>query len=232
MTDRAYFDSRFAFDPRREVVWREIVGYFHRQGIVPRGATVLELGAGYAHFINNVDARRRIALDGSDITVEYAKPGVEVLTQRCDEPLPLDSSSVDVVFASNLFEHLSSAQLQATAREVLRVLKPGGRLIAMQPNYRYCAREYFDDYTHVSVFSHVSLEDFFSSQGFRSVLVVPRFMPFSMKSRLPVVPAAIRLYLSLPVRPFAKQMLLAFEKGRSAESAPQRVEATVAGTTG
>jgi SAM-dependent methyltransferase len=135
-----------------------------------------------------------------------------VLTQPGDRPFPLESNSIDVVFASNLFEHLTTAELQKAAAEILRVLRPGGRLVAMQPNYRYCSKEYFDDYTHVSVFSHVSLEDFFTSQGFHTALVVPRFMPFSMKSRLPVIPAIIRLYLSLPARPFAKQMLLAFEK--------------------
>jgi SAM-dependent methyltransferase len=212
MTDRSYFESRFAFDARRELVWRELVGYLHRRGIIPRGGAVLELGAGYCHFINNVDAKRRIALDAGPITPEYAKPGVEVLTQPGDRPFPLESNSIDVVFASNLFEHLTTAELQKAAAEILRVLRPGGRLVAMQPNYRYCSKEYFDDYTHVSVFSHVSLEDFFTSQGFHTALVVPRFMPFSMKSRLPVIPAIIRLYLSLPVRPFANQMLLAFEK--------------------
>jgi SAM-dependent methyltransferase len=209
----AYFQTRFAFDPKREVVWREITAYFHARGIIPRGGTVLELGAAYCHFINNIDAREKIALDSSAISVQYAGPHVRVLTQPCDEPLPLDAGSIDVVFASNLFEHLTHAQLASTAREILRVLRPGGRLVIVQPNYAYCARQYFDDYTHVSVFSHVSLPDFLAEQGFAPVLVEPRFLPFSMKSRLPVVPLAIRLYLNLPLRPFAGQMLLVLERG-------------------
>jgi SAM-dependent methyltransferase len=215
MTNKAYFQTRFAFDPKREVVWQEIVAYFHARQIVPRGATVLELGAGYCHFINNVDARQKIALDIGPVTAAHARSDVRVLTQRADDTLPLESSSVDAVFASNLFEHLTRPALEAAAREILRVLRPGGRLVIVQPNYKYCARDYFDDYTHVGVFSHVSLTDFFQSEGFTPVVVQPRFLPFSMKSRLPIVPWAIRLYLNLPVRPFAAQMLLVLEKQTS-----------------
>ena len=212
MTTDTYFDTRFQFDPRREVVWREIIRYLHARGIVPRAGTVLELGAGYCHFINNVEAREKIALDTSAIARTHAAKNVRVLTQRCDEPLPLADQSVDVVFASNLFEHLSRPELEAASRQIRRVLKHGGRLVILQPNYKYCARHYFDDYTHVSVFTHVSLVDFLQSQGFTPVRVEPRFMPFSMKSRLPALPWAIRLYVSLPVRPFAAQMLLALER--------------------
>ena len=88
------------------------------------------------------------------------------------------------------------------------MLKPGGRLIIIQPNFRYCAREYFDDYTHVSVFSHVSLADALGAAGFYVDVVVPRFMPLTLKSRLPQWPWAVALYLRSPIRPLAKQMLL------------------------
>jgi len=38
--------------------------------------------------------------------------------------------------------------------------------------------------------------------------VIPRFLPLTMKSRLPRWRWAVALYLRLPVRPMAKQMLL------------------------
>jgi SAM-dependent methyltransferase len=211
-TTDAYFQTRFAFDPKREVVWREIIRYFHTRHIVPRGSTVLELGAGYCHFINNVDAKQKIALDTSAVCRQHASADIRVLTQRCDEPLPLDAKTVDVVFASNLFEHLARPELECATREILRILRPGGRLVVVQPNYKFCAKHYFDDYTHVSVFSHVSLTDFFQTHGFTPVIVQPRFLPFSMKSRLPAVSWGVRLYLNLPLRPFAAQMLLVLEK--------------------
>ena len=40
------------------------------------------------------------------------------------------------------------------------------------------------------------------------ILLLPRFLPFSLKSRLPKSPYLVRLYLRLPLRPLAKQMLV------------------------
>jgi hypothetical protein len=55
-------------------------------------------------------------------------------------------------------------------------------LSVIQPNFRYAYREYFDDYTHVAIFTHVSLCDVFRASGFDIVDVKPRFLPLSIKS--------------------------------------------------
>lgn len=210
--DTGYHRSRFAYDPKREAVWRAIVAYLRQRGIVPEDAAILELGAGYCHFINNVSARAKYALDQSEAVRAHAGPNVTVLVQRCDEPTPLPAESVDVVFASNLFEHLDREALDRTTAEAHRVLRRRGRLVLVQPNYRYCYREYFDDYTHVSVFSHESLADYLTTRDFEVTRIVPRFIPFSMKSRLPKAQWMVALYLRLPVRPFAGQMLVVGER--------------------
>jgi Lon protease-like protein len=87
-------------------------------------------------------------------------------------------------------------------------LKNGGTLTIVGPNYRFCYDEYFDDYTHISVFSDRSLADFVEAHGFKVVDTVPRFMPLTIKSRLPVSDLLIRLYLMSPIKPLGKQMLL------------------------
>jgi hypothetical protein len=76
--------------------------------------------------------------------------------------------------------------------------------VASGPAYR----EYFDDYTHVSVFSHVSLADFLRVNGFDLLEIRPRFLPLTVKSRLPVLPWLIKAYLASPIKPMAKQMLI------------------------
>ena len=87
-------------------------------------------------------------------------------------------------------------------------MKPGALLTIVQPNFRYCTREYFDDYTHVSIYTDRSLCDLLAANEFQIERCVPRFLPLTIKSRLLVHPLLIRLFLASPFKPFGKQMLV------------------------
>jgi hypothetical protein len=78
----------------------------------------------------------------------------------------------------------------------------------LQPNWRYAFREYFDDYTHVTVWSHISMSDLLTAQNWEVMDVRRRFLPLTIKSRLPVWPLLIRAYLLSPIKPLGKQMLI------------------------
>jgi SAM-dependent methyltransferase len=206
----SYHDTRFTFDRRRDQLWQTLCESFFSQLIRP-DFHVLELGAGYCHFINHVRCARRFAVDQWEGFSHFAEPGVETKVGSASDLDFVPDGSVDFAFASNLFEHLTREELSATLQELKKKLRPGGTLNVLQPNYRYAYREYFDDYTHVSVFSDRSLSDFLAAQGFRVIAAEPRFLPLTIKSRFPVVPGLIRLYLLLPVKPFAKQMFIRAE---------------------
>jgi hypothetical protein len=202
-----YFDSRLPSDPRREVLWRTLWrAYFCH--LIRADDTVLDLGAGYCHFINNVRSQRRLAVDKWPGFAAWAAPGVEARVGDIGDLAWLADGSVDFVLASNVFEHLSKDALSRLLPRLREKLASRGRLCLIQPNYRYCSKEYFDDYTHVTVFSHVSIGDLLTAHGFRVLECRPRFLPLTVKSRLPVHPALIRAYLASPIRPGAKQMLV------------------------
>ena len=128
----------------------------------------------------------------------------------------VEDGAVDFAFASNIFEHLTQPQLASTLFALSKKLAPTGTLTILQPNYRYAFREYFDDYTHVTIWSHVSLPDFLVANGFEIVELRARFLPLTIKSRLPVWPFLIRTYLALPAKPLGKQMLVVARVRRSA----------------
>ena len=202
-----YHASRLTHDPKRAVVWGALWRYYF-SGLIPPDSCVLDLGCGYGDFINSVAARRRVALDAWPDFPRYLAPGVEAHVGGVTDLGFLDDGSVDFAFASNLFEHLAQPDFASVLRQLRTKLGAGGVLVILQPNYRYAYREYFDDYTHVAVYSHISLADFLTANGYEVLEVRPRFLPLTVKSRLPVSPALIRTYLRSPVSPMGKQMLL------------------------
>lgn len=202
-----YHETRLSFDSRREVLWKTLCeACFQR--LVPPAACVLELGAGYSHFINHIRCQRRIAVDKWPGFLRYVDPDVIAHVGEVTDLSFIPDKSLDFVFASNLVEHLTQGQFAMVLDELQKKLKPGGTLSLLQPNYRLAYREYFDDYTHVAVYSDRSLVDYLESHGFRVIDCRPRFLPLTVKSRLPVWPFLIRLYLWLPYKPLAKQMLV------------------------
>jgi hypothetical protein len=202
-----YFATRFKTNDDRSVLWSTLcVSVFQRY--VPQSGSVIELGAARADLINNIVASRRIAIDVWPGVAENVAAGVEAHVGPATDLSFVEDRSIDVVFASNLVEHLDIEENRKMFTEVSRVLTDTGRFILVQPNFRTSHKRYFDDYTHVSIWTDVSLSDFLQAEGFQVERVEPRFLPLTVNSRLPVRPWLIRLYLKSPLKPFAGQMLV------------------------
>lgn len=169
---------------------------------------MLDLGCGYGSFINSVVAARRIAIDSWPDFPRFLDAGVEGIVGSVLDLDSLPDLSVDFAFASNLFEHLTQADFATVLQALRHKLSPHGTLTILQPNYRYAYREYFDDYTHITVYSHISLSDFLTAHGYEVLSVSPRFLPLTVKSRLPVWSPLIAGYLASPIKPMGKQMLV------------------------
>jgi SAM-dependent methyltransferase len=206
-----YFEIRLTPVAARERVWRYLTGYLQR--FFPPDASIVDVGAGYCDFINNAVAVEKHAIDLYPELKTYAASDVQVHIGDAAEQLPLiPAGTVDLVFASNFLEHLDRDQIRVFLSAVHQTLRPGGRLMLLQPNFRKCARTYFDDYTHVSVHSDRSLPDLLMSEGFEIVTVDPRIMPMTLKSQGSRLWFLVPLYLRLPWRPFARQMLVVAAK--------------------
>jgi len=181
----------------------------------PDGAT-LDLGAGYCHFINQIASREKLALD---LNVEnlrlYAGAGVRCIEASGADLAGIGSASLNSVFASNVYEHFPSREsVSSSLEEVHRVLRPGGRAIILQPNFAYCAKQYFDYFDHRLIFTHKGMAEGLTIAGFELERVTAQFLPYTSKSALPAAPWLVSMYLAFPPawRVLGGQMLLVARK--------------------
>lgn len=211
------YDRRFAGEAKfRSAMWQLLCRSFF-QRYIDRNATVLEIGAGHCEFINSIDARNKIAVDLSTDTHLYAAPGVRVIHSASTDLSALDDHSVGVAFASNFFEHLSRPDILTTLRELRRVLVPGGRLLILQPNIRYCYRDYWMFFDHITPLDDHSLVEALQLSGFEATEVIRRFLPFTTKSALPKSLLLLRIYIAVPLlwRLFGAQSFVVARPSRS-----------------
>ena len=192
---------------RRAILWQSLWRYHFRHLIRPDDC-VLDLGCGTGDFINNVIARRRIGVDAWPGCRDHLAPGVEAIVGSATDLDAIEDDSVNFAFASNLLEHLSRDEVARLLGALRRKLRPGAAFTVVQPNWRYAWRGYFDDFTHVSIWSHASLASFFAANRWQVLQVVPRFLPLTVRSRLPVHPWLIGAWLACPLKPMGQQMLL------------------------
>jgi dolichol-phosphate mannosyltransferase len=200
----------------RSAIWAVLVRDFF-QTWVRRSDTVVDLGCGYGEFLNHVNAARRIGIDLNPDSATMLEPGIEFHLGRADDLGFLEEASVDVVFTSNLLEHLSSKeQVEATIAEARRVLKPGGHFIAMGPNIRFVHGAYWDFWDHTVPISDRSLIELLESCHFEIVETYARFLPYTSSSPLPQAPILVQLYLrsrmAWPI--FGKQFVIRARKPR------------------
>jgi SAM-dependent methyltransferase len=195
------YANRFTRSEReiKRRLWKATIdGFFGRY--IPPDGTVLELGAGYCDFINQIKAARRIAVDLNPETSRSAANGVEV------HRIPLDQvgqavppNSVDLVFASNVLEHLRGPDvLLDVLNAVFVALKPNGRIVVLQPNIRAVGIAFWDFCDHTLPLTEKGMNEAFEVAGFDVVECRARFLPYTTKSRLPKSPGLIRLYLACP----------------------------------
>jgi hypothetical protein len=192
----------------RAAVWQEIAAFVHEQ--LGRPARVLDPAAGRGEFINAVPAVERWAVD----QVAYAEgtydKGVHsVVSDIFEADLP--AGHFQGIFVSNFLEHLPTQEATATFLERMHAATAsGGRIAIMGPNFRYCAKEYFDMADHTLIYTHRAIAEHLYAAGFEPERVEPRFLPYSFTGRLPPSPTLTRRYLRTPTawRVIGKQFLV------------------------
>lgn len=215
-----------AEEATRETIWKILCADFLQQYVSPADM-VVDLGAGDGHFSRNIKARRRVAVDLSEHVLPLARYGVETVIAPGTRFADRLDEKADVVFMSNFLEHLPNKRvLLDVLEECRRALKPSGRIVILQPNIRYVGPAYWDYIDHHIALTEFSLVEALEVSGFAVERLIPRFLPYTARSKLGAAVRngraawLIRAYLKLPFfwRWFGRQTFVA------ARSSPNQLQ--------
>jgi hypothetical protein len=192
----------------RVAVWREISPHVHE--LMGRPRKLLDPAAGRGEFIGASPAAETWAVDEVSYPEAEYKPDTKVVVAPImDAELP--QGHFDGVYVSNFLEHLPDQEAISAFLERMReTMEQGGRIAIMGPNYRYCAKEYWDCADHYVALTHVAIGEHLYAAGFEPERIIPRYLPYSFRGILPPSPALTRLYLRTPPawRLLGKQFLV------------------------
>jgi len=133
---RAHYESFWADAPQDPEPWAWERRRALLLGEARPGERVLDLGCGTGRFVAALrDAGAdAVGVELAETALRRARanaPGADLRLVEPDGSLPLDHGSVDLVWCSEVLEHV--ADTEHLLLEVRRVLRPGGRLLVTVP---------------------------------------------------------------------------------------------------
>ncbi|MAC42123.1 MAG: methyltransferase [Pelagibacterales bacterium] len=148
-----------------------------------KGSKLLEPGVGRGEFLMEFQ-KRGIECYGVDISsfagMDFKNIEVKTGIDIDNDVLPYQDNFFDIIYSKSFMEHLVNPE--HFLKEAFRVLKPGGKIICMIPDWEANYKIYFDDHTHKTPFTIQSLEDILKICDFKEVNVIKfRQLPITWK---------------------------------------------------
>lgn len=182
----------------RDKVWKILCSIFFSR-YIPHTAKILDLGAGWGEFINNIHGAEKYAMDLNPSARRHLLPNISFLHQDCSQTWPIDSEYLDVVFTSNFLEHLhDKLSIERSISEAFRCLKHDGLLLCMGPNIKDVPGTYWDFWDHHIPLTELSCAEILKVCGFDIDRCLRRFIPYTMSTGFKPPPFFIKLYLHFP----------------------------------
>lgn len=130
---------------------------------------MVEVGPGHGTLAEQAVAAgwRYTAIEASKILIEVLRGKGLAVIESWAPPIPVPDGSVDVVYADQVLEHMNGIeQAREFTAEALRVLRPGGVLFVVVPDYLKERTFFWDvDYTHNFVTTERRVRQLFNDGG-------------------------------------------------------------------
>ena len=157
---KTYFSSRLEDNERFYNTINKLLS-FQKNNPLSIDKKVLDVGSGDKSFFN-LCLKKKI-----DISEIDGSSGIDFEKDK----LPFENENFDIVIFCAVIEHLYNPNLVLS--EIYRVLKKGGILITLTPNFTYAYRNFYDDPTHVHPYTPNSLSKILQMNKFTENFVYP-----------------------------------------------------------
>jgi SAM-dependent methyltransferase len=180
----------------KNVLWREVCAFLAKYVDGP----VIDIGCDRGYFIRNIAAGDRWASDLRDVSADIPKEVRFVQGGGLDLEQLVPNGYFGTVFMSNYLEHLRTRDdVLEQMRVASALLRPGGRVVVLQPNIRLVGAAYWDFIDHHVALTEKSLVEAAEAAGFQTERLIVSFLPYTTKSRLPQTAGLVRWYLRVPL---------------------------------
>ena len=164
--DVTYDESHHPFTPYPGQLTAHLVSRYGIQA----GDHLLDVGCGRGEFLKGFIATgvQGYGTDQSPAAKRLC-PDADIRVGNADDALPFDDEMFDVVFSKSVVEHFYYPE--RLIQDMYRVLKPGGLLITMTPDWDTIYRMFYEDFTHRTPFTATSLREIQLVYGFEEIEV-------------------------------------------------------------
>ena len=174
----------------------KLVKYLTNKYYSKRGR-LLDVGCGIGKYVKLFSVENVEAV-GIDNEIDLGK-----------ERYPFEDGTFDHVFSKSFLEHVVDTEY--VAREMCRILKPGGTVVIMVPEYLKQSKTFWDEPTHLKPLTKVGLFLAFKREGFKEI-ECSTFYQFPWVWDRPYLKYICKLIALLPNNPEKINMLIYHSK--------------------
>lgn len=147
----------------------QLSSYLARRYKMKEGSSILDLGCGRGDFLLGF-IHCGLRGFGVDQSLAAVKLCPEADIRRSDlenSPLPYEDNTFNYIYSKSVVEHFYYPE--KLFKEMFRVLKTGGTVITMTPDWEHHYKIFYRDFTHRTPFTALSLNTIFQICGFAKV---------------------------------------------------------------